>query len=91
MDNNQFSDINISLVSPEGQRCVEGHEFMLGGERKMVTGNPASAMFTVDKSLGMAYLNQKVYTIDAENRRGALPCLFNITGEMETSILQLCF
>ena len=87
-DNNYFSDIKIALISREGLRCVEGYEFMLGNEMKMVVGNPASAIFTVDKSLGMPYINQKIDTFDAENRRGSVPCLYNITGELETSILQ---
>ena len=65
---------------------------MLGNDTKMIVGNPASAMFTVDKSLGMTYLNQKINTIDAENRRGAVPCLLNITGKINFSImLQLCY
>ena len=55
---------------------------MLGSATKLVVGNPLSAMFSVDKSLGITYLNQKIYTTDAENRRGAVPCLFNITGEV---------
>ena len=57
---------------------------MLGDETRMVFGNPVSAVFTIDRSLGMTYFNQMIYTFDAENRIGAVPCLFNITGEEVT-------
>ena len=89
--NDQFSSIIVSLETPKGMRCVEGHEFMLGGETKMVVGNPVSAVFIVDESLGFTYLNQKIYTFDAENRRGAIPCLFNITGEVDTITATMLF
>ena len=57
---------------------------MLGDETRMVLGNPVSAVFTIDRSLGMTYFNQMICTFDAENRVGAVSCLFNITGEVVT-------
>ena len=76
------SSIVVSLDDPTERRCVESYLFELGQENRTSSVDKSSSVFSTDTIFGSTHLNQKVYTLDAEGRRGEEPCLFSITGEL---------
>ena len=79
-DRSQHSILNITLNPQDGLRCIEGYEFVISGTPQHSSEFPAFASFVIDKALGKAYIDQPIYTIDGEGKRGEIPCLFSITG-----------
>lgn len=75
-----LTDITLSLDAPRGLPCVESYEFTLNGASKLVGLDSLSATFTINKDLGLQYLNQQLFTLNSESTRGAISCNFSITG-----------
>ena len=76
-NNPQSTSIILSLNEPSPIRCATAFEFMLGDE--VIETNATSATFQ-SYSFGVTYANQTVYPLDAEGRRGAVPCYYSISG-----------
>lgn len=89
-DNSQLIIIDIFLNLLFGLRCSESYEFIFGGESASETmnGDLVSASFAIVNSLSMSYINQEIYTLDAEGIRGIAPCFFSFTGQ---SIVCVCY
>ena len=84
------SVIVVSLDDPTEGMCVNGYLFELEQESRTSDITETFALFPMRNISGSTHLNQAVYTLDAEGRRGEVPCLFNITGKL-FSAAKFCF
>ena len=70
----------MSLSAPDDLLCVEGYQFVFDGVSVDVGLDSLSTNFTIDKRLGLEYLNQEIFTLNAERRRGLRSCKFSLTS-----------
>ena len=76
------TDFSITLSNTNSLKCVEGYQIQFNGHSKNVPLCSPSAHFTITGREGQPVQNEiVVYTLDYENRRGNLPCNFNIAGK----------
>ena len=76
--NEEFPLITVSVVNPLSDLiCAKEYEFRLGDQ--VMQTNETSVTFTYT-TLGMEYMNQPIYTLNDEGRKGAIPCTYSITG-----------
>ena len=75
------TDIMVHLWSSDNLMCVEAYEFVFNGEIKRAPANSPSVVFNVSRDQRQTFPNQTIYTLDFENRRGQVPCIFSIMGE----------
>ena len=68
--NASHTEISVSLSVPDDRLCVEGYQFVFDGVSVDVGLDSSSTNFTIDKRIGLEYLNQEIFMLNAERRRG---------------------